>query len=283
MSSLFPGALDTTASLFTAVNSKTTPLTGFHNSTITTITLGDTTGAPANGYALIDGEAILYTAKTATTLTGCTRHADGTAAASHNDKATVKFGLVADHHNSLVQAVMALETKVGAGVSGIDGAQMKANSIPASKLQGGAALGYRVRVYHTGALATPAGANTRIPMNNLSGVDPQAMFDAVNTRLVCTKDGTYLISGCVTFNNANPGTVVTLVSAIFKNGLEVSRGTQLSNTTQFATPSLPVVDQVPLVAGDYIDLYAELGGGPASSLWLGSTGQFQYLAMALLP
>lgn len=66
-------------------------LNGVINNSVTTITVDSTANFSDAGTVEIDSERITYTGKTSTTLTGCTRGAEGTSAASHLDNATVKF------------------------------------------------------------------------------------------------------------------------------------------------------------------------------------------------
>lgn len=73
-------------------SSEATTVTGAHNSSVTTITVGDTTDFPTRGVVLInDSEQVRYTAKTATTFTGCIRGDGGTTAASYTGNETVKW------------------------------------------------------------------------------------------------------------------------------------------------------------------------------------------------
>jgi hypothetical protein len=67
-----------------------TTLDGSHNNSITTLTVKSTTDFPSTGTVLVDEEEITYTGKGSTTFTGCTRGANGTSAASHNDGAKVE-------------------------------------------------------------------------------------------------------------------------------------------------------------------------------------------------
>jgi len=69
--------------------SSSTTLDGAIDASVTTVTVGSTTGFEDIGTITIDTENISYTAKTATTFTGCTRGADSTTAASHSDSITV--------------------------------------------------------------------------------------------------------------------------------------------------------------------------------------------------
>jgi len=64
-----------------------TLLNGSLTSSATTITVDSTDGFAESDRIKIDNEEILYTGKTATTFTGCTRGARGTQAVSHSDNA----------------------------------------------------------------------------------------------------------------------------------------------------------------------------------------------------
>ena len=69
--------------------SSSTTLDGGIDASVTTVTVDSTTGFEDIGTITIELENISYTAKTATTFTGCTRGADSTSAASHLDNVTV--------------------------------------------------------------------------------------------------------------------------------------------------------------------------------------------------
>ena len=77
------------------------------NTTDATFTVDSTTGFPDVGYFLIDSENVYYSAKTATTFTGCTRGARGTTAASHADNAPIYF--VPDRVSNLCAKMVCLE------------------------------------------------------------------------------------------------------------------------------------------------------------------------------
>lgn len=70
----------------------TTTVNGAHNSSVTTITVVDTSLFPTHGRVIIGTEQILYTGKTATTLTGLVRGDMFTTAASHTTADVVYFG-----------------------------------------------------------------------------------------------------------------------------------------------------------------------------------------------
>jgi len=115
MPAQYPSAAGTDANLFIAVNNLATSLYLDHNiSTTTIVTLAPTTGFPTAGYITIDAEAISYTGVTAYSFTGCTRGADGTAAATHLNAAQVLHTVVAAHHNTLKDEIIAIATDLRA-------------------------------------------------------------------------------------------------------------------------------------------------------------------------
>ena len=69
--------------------SNTDTLNGAINNSVTTITLDSTTDFETAGTVTIGSEQVTYTGKTSTTLTGCTRGANSTTAASHLDNVAV--------------------------------------------------------------------------------------------------------------------------------------------------------------------------------------------------
>jgi len=61
-----------------------TTLNGSHSSSVTTLTLTSTTGFAASGTVHIAGEQVIYSAISGNDLTGCTRGASSTTAATHS-------------------------------------------------------------------------------------------------------------------------------------------------------------------------------------------------------
>lgn len=106
----YPTSAATNATLYIAVNSLQTNLTGAINAAVTTITLNSTTSFPTAGTVLIDSEIIHYTGVAGSDLTGCARGFDGTTAVSHLASSVVSFAIVADHHNVLKDETIAVET-----------------------------------------------------------------------------------------------------------------------------------------------------------------------------
>ena len=123
----FPATLDDADSLIRVANNVAATTTnevggaGANSTSGTTITVASTTVAPAfpaSGTISIDSEIITYTAKTATTFTGCVRGADGTTAAVHTAVgAVVNHYETALHHSVLANGLIAAETKLGTGAS----------------------------------------------------------------------------------------------------------------------------------------------------------------------
>lgn len=114
MAAVFPGAIATSANLYIAANQKSALLTD-NPLTIgaTTVNVNSTTGFPTIGAISIDAEIIFYTGITATSFTGCTRGADGTSAAAHSVGAQVDHNVIAQHHNSQNDEIIAIETHLG--------------------------------------------------------------------------------------------------------------------------------------------------------------------------
>jgi len=119
-SSAYPAALDSNTSLLgDQVNQKSLTLSGAHTNSVTTITTTATiSGVNAPGYCLVDSELIHFTGVSGATLTGATRAADNTTAATHADGATVYFVPVANWANQLKRAIVATQTELGTDPAG---------------------------------------------------------------------------------------------------------------------------------------------------------------------
>lgn len=113
----FPSSLDDDVSLLEATNNAATTLSGSISDADTTITVSSTTLFPSTGALSIESEIVFYTGTTSTTFTGCLRGQDGTSAAAHDSGVSVNLLIIAAHHNTSVQAILALEAKVGVGTS----------------------------------------------------------------------------------------------------------------------------------------------------------------------
>jgi hypothetical protein len=100
-----------------AINRKATTLDGALNNSATTITVVSTSGFPTRGSVAVGNEIVTYTGTSATTFTGVTRGAGGTAAISHPSGEWVASVPTAANHNDLAAAIVALQTKLGTGAN----------------------------------------------------------------------------------------------------------------------------------------------------------------------
>ncbi len=116
----FPFSIDDETTLFLTANNLRTNLTSPIDDSTLTIPVLTTSGFPNSGFITIltgtditDAEAISYDGYLSTAFSGTLRGAGGTEAVSHNSTDNVDFTIVADHHNSLKDAVIAIENFVG--------------------------------------------------------------------------------------------------------------------------------------------------------------------------
>lgn len=116
MSAKWPTSVAADADLGVAVNNLSTTLNGAIDNVTTTVVLTSATGFPTAGYVTIGTEAIKYTGISTNTLTGVTRGADGTTAASQSNGAAVNQFIVAAHHNDLKNEIEAIETYLNANL-----------------------------------------------------------------------------------------------------------------------------------------------------------------------
>lgn len=116
---IWPTAVATDADLYVAVNSLQTTLATALGTGDVSVVLASATGFPVAGAVTIGNEVIFYTNISGATLTGCTRGADGTTAATHSVGVPVGATIVAIHHNCLKDEVKAIEgylnTRFGLG------------------------------------------------------------------------------------------------------------------------------------------------------------------------
>jgi hypothetical protein len=116
----FPTTLDDNNSLFLLANQVksyldgTMDTTGGNNSQASAIDLVDGTDFPSTGgYIMIGSELLSYTTKSTNKLTGVTRAYGGTTGAIHRDGSLVKMVVMAEYHNALKDAIIAIETALG--------------------------------------------------------------------------------------------------------------------------------------------------------------------------
>lgn len=113
----FPAALDTTETLIQAADNAITTLSSQIDASVTTIPVVATASFPSNGIFSIENELISYTGKTSTTFTGCTRGFDGTTAVTHASSSLVEQEISSIYHRTMVSALIATQTKIGAGTT----------------------------------------------------------------------------------------------------------------------------------------------------------------------
>lgn len=113
----FPTSLDDAISLIDAANNASTTLSSGVSDSDTTLTVSSTTSFASTGALSIESEIIFYTGTTSTTFTGCLRGQDGTIAAAHDSGLDVSQLIIAAYHTTPVEAILALETKLGIGSS----------------------------------------------------------------------------------------------------------------------------------------------------------------------
>ena len=111
----FPVALDTDTELGRYANfAETTVGTGGVDASAATIPITDTSVWPSDGVCLIETEAVAYTGKTGSSITGCTRGFDGTTAAAHAAGVPAYGGIIISaHFESHREAIKAIETLLG--------------------------------------------------------------------------------------------------------------------------------------------------------------------------
>jgi hypothetical protein len=113
----FPTSIDTQSTLLELANNAASTLSGGINNSDTTLTVANATAFASTGAVTIDAEIILYTGKSGNQLTGLTRGAFGTSAASHSNGVAVRQNVLAQHFTARSAAIIAAQTKLGSGSS----------------------------------------------------------------------------------------------------------------------------------------------------------------------
>ena len=118
----WPSGVSGDADLYKVTNNLETTLASNIDAVVTTVPLTDATNfQTSGGFVTIDSEIIYYTSKSGNDLTGCTRGADNTTAASHTSGKVVAEYMIAAHHNRLKDELITietnLETRIGTGTT----------------------------------------------------------------------------------------------------------------------------------------------------------------------
>lgn len=118
----FPSSLDTDASLLRARDRASSTLSAGINSSVTTFSVATASSFASNMVVVIGTEQIFCTTFAGTTFSGCTRGYNGTTAAAHSISAGVYGYITSAHHNALKDALIAIETALGANLANVAGA-----------------------------------------------------------------------------------------------------------------------------------------------------------------
>jgi hypothetical protein len=285
MASLYPGALDTNDSLYVVVNNAFGLLTAGVDSNAVTLFLNVPIGAPATGAVTIKGEAIKYTGKTTSSLTGCVRGYDGTAKASHFINDEVDFGPIADHHNAVVQAIQAMEAKLGTGAN-FPSATITASIANASILPVKISNTNKARAASTAGQALLAGTFTKVQFPNKTtagNYDLGGNFDAaVNYRYTAVVPGIYTAKTVITFVPATQPT--RRIVTIYKNGTEYSRSDTINGSGNPGSSYEQVLhtDDVNMVATDYLEIWVWAQFADNTG-FLANPGDYSFFAVSLQP
>jgi hypothetical protein len=96
---------------YNSITNETT-LNGAISAAATSIILTDSTNFPSSGTILIGAELITYTGKTANTLTGCSRGASSTTAATHaDDKKVINYSTVRINLSTVTPTTTKIDTR----------------------------------------------------------------------------------------------------------------------------------------------------------------------------
>lgn len=220
-----------------AVNGLTTTLAATVGTSDTALSVASAASFPSRGYAVIESEVVSYTAKAGSTgFTGVTRGANGTTAAAHVSGAIVASRPVAANHNDLAAAIVALETKVGIGSSGIESTRLA----PVD----------HVSAYAGSSQTIAKTTETAITTFTAEQYDSNTMHDTSSnpSRFYCRTAGLYDMKGQVTWDPSSAGLRETYI--------------RLNGATRLAVNSMAALNQqyVPvhrayrLSTSDYVEL-----------------------------
>lgn len=129
MATNYPASLDNDASLLLAKDLAITTLANAITAGATTLPVASSLAFAAEGGVIkVDNELIKYTGISGNNLTGAARGYSGTSAVAHSSGAEVRLVVAADYHNNLKDAIIALQTRLGANgqMAVIDGVQLRA-------------------------------------------------------------------------------------------------------------------------------------------------------------
>jgi len=111
--SVFPTALDSTDNLYYVANNAETLTTSAVSFVSDIIPVVSTSFFPSKGLIKLDDEIIYYSAKKSKSFTGLTRGFVGTSRARHKNSTKVLGSIMGEHHNSVKDAILKVESTLG--------------------------------------------------------------------------------------------------------------------------------------------------------------------------
>jgi len=233
----YPTSLYTNATLYVAVNNLRTQLTASINSSTLTIPVTSTAGFPSSGFITIltgstitAAEAIQYTSIGSTQFNASLRGADGTTAVPHNSGDNVDLTVVAAHHNTLKDAVIAIE-----GAIGVVGSTPITNNFAANT------------VVASGSLTV---SGIAINIKALVGAGQTTVTSGVNTIIISTPPGAAIVgAGGITITSGT--NTISIASApvpaiVGGSFITVVSG---SNSTQLIAEAITGVGGITVISG----------------------------------
>lgn len=165
---------------------------------------------------------------------------------------SVWLGIAISGASAITSIVQKAASNIGALIYPSGASSSKSTQIP-----------YKFAAYNSATQAVNAG-NTKVTLNTKQ-YDTGNNFDAAtNYRFTAPVAGFYSFNGGV---NTSPYTNSTNYAMIYKNGTEVRRGASLvSGTTSGNWQSTVRIDNLPMLTGDYVELWFYESGGSGQTL-----------------
>jgi microcystin-dependent protein len=134
------------------------------------------------------------------------------------------------------------------------------------------------RMFRTAAASAVNGWN-KIPLDTIS-YDTGSLASIPNGHIQVPTTGYYQIDAALMFSQLGVNVNVSFWTGIYVNGAGVTYGNRVSNIDSQGATSSTVTDVLKLNAGDYVELWAYVGG--TWPIYTGAPSQTNYLSVALL-